>query len=219
MPDPRRAALALQEAEEAGGPPDIVLIDDRLQPERGGEPVRSALKAVRLITAMFGDARPKCVLHTSDLKVNDVWTFCTLGGHNAIDKFRPHERMRILWDTLDGRCWAPQPRTAVSIADANGRTLPYMEQAHWKYNARLDLAELAGIDVKKAETRLDKAKSRLLRAFDLDTGAEAREIVAAANDHGIAWVPLTYRHLLAEDHPEHRPQVFAHRAPPSRSQF
>lgn len=205
--------FALQDAKDVGGPPDLVLIDDRLQPERGGEPVRSALKAVRLITAMFGDARPKCVLHTSDLKPNDIWTFCALGGHNAIDKFRPQERMQVLWDTIDGHRWAPRLRTEVTIGDALGRVLPYMEHPYWKYNARLDLPGLDA-DVKKADQRLDKAKSRLLIEFGLEKGAEAAEIVAAANADGLVWVPLSHRHLLPEDHPEHRPEAFRHRAPP-----
>lgn len=208
---------------DAGGPPHIVLIDDRLQSDRTRETVRSALMAVRMITTMFGADGPKCVLHTSDLKLNDIWTFCAMGGHNAIDKFRPQDRMPILWETLDGTCWAREPRIDLSTVEGNGRLLPYMEHPYWKHNARHDLPELAGIDdddleaVKRADNRLDKAKGRLQEAFGLERGADAREIVEAANAHGIAWVPVTYRHLLPETHQEHRPEPFKHRTPPPRS--
>jgi hypothetical protein len=210
---------ALEESEDAGVLPDLVLIDDRLQPERGGPPVRSALKAVRLITSMLGERRPKCVLHTSELHPNDVWTFCALGGHHAVDKFQPLERMQILWATLDGACWMPTAnrRSAIDIDGANGRLLPYMEHSHWKYNARLDLPDLADSDVEKVDNRLFQAKRRLLDALDLPAGAEAREIVDAAHDHGIVWVPLAHRHLLPEAHPEHRATAFRHRLPPPKS--
>lgn len=204
-------SLALEEAREAGALPDLVLIDDRLQPERGGDPVRSALKAVRLITSTFGSRGPKCVLHTSQPDLNDVWTFCALGGHNVVDKFRPTERARILWETLDGHRWKPpEQRTSVTITDALGRMLPYMELPHWKHNARRDLPGLS-------EGAAHQAKSRLVNTLGLEKGAESREIVTAANDHGLAWVPLSYRHLLPQDHPEHRPDRFKHRLPPRKS--
>lgn len=199
-------AEALEEAVEAGALPDLVLIDDRVQREPRGEVVRAALNAVRLVRSMLGDRRPKCVLHTSDADLNYVHAFCELGGHNAIDKFRALERASILWETIDGHCWSPPPlRTDVRVTDANGRLLPYMELRHWKVNALHDLAGLT-------DTAANRAKSRLVSAFDLMAGAEPGEIVGAANDHGLTWVPLASRHLLPEDHPENREQPFRHRS-------
>ncbi len=198
---------ALDEAEEAGALPDLVLIDDRLQRKRGGESERSALRAVRLISSMFGDRRPRCVLHTGSPKPNDVWAFCELGGDNVVDKHRPLERAQILWQTLDGGRWTPpQPSTHVTLSDANGRLLPYMEEPYWKHNALQDLPDLT-------DAAANRAKSRLVTALGLMAGAEPREIVAAANDHGLVWVPLVSRHLLPEGHPEHRPTMFQHRSP------
>jgi hypothetical protein len=198
--------FALDEAAEAGGPPDLVLIDDLLQAERDRDPVRSALKAVRLIRSKFGDDGPKCVLHTTAPELNDIWTFCALGGHNVVDKSRPHERERVLWKTLDGGRWSPpELRTHVRISDANGRLLPYMEDSYWQHNATSDLG--------LTENAAHKAKERLVRSFQLPTRAEARDIVNAANAHGLAWVPLAYRHWLPEDHPEHRSSAFKHRLP------
>jgi hypothetical protein len=197
---------ALEEADEAGALPDLVLIDDRLQREPRREIVRAALSAVRLVQSMFGNDRPKCVLHSSDLKLNEIRAFCELGGHNAIDKHRRLERTEILWETLDGRRWSPPPlRTDVSVSDANGRLLPYMELPQWKLNARRDLPGLK-------DDAANRAKSRLVSAFDLVAGAEPGEIVEAANDHGLTWVPLASRHLLPEGHPEHRETAFRHRS-------
>lgn len=212
----RELSNSLDEAQEARSLPDLVLIDDRLQPERGGDPVRSALYAVQLIVSKFGADGPKSVLHTSEPTVNDIWTFCALGGHNVIDKFRPHERARILWETIDGHRWEPPQLlpTDVTIADANGRLLPYMEHSHWKYNARRDLPDLAADPDGNVDNRLDQCKRRLAGAFGLDNKwAEAREILAAAHAHGLVWVPLGARHLLPRDHPEHRPTAFKHRTP------
>ena len=156
---------------------------------------------------MFGDDGPKCVLHTSKPNPNDIWAFCALGGHNAVDKLSGLDRTRIIWDTLDGHHWSPpQLRTEVRIDDANGRLLPYMEERHWKHNA---LGDLPGL----TDAAADKAKSRLVTAFEMMSGAESLEIVTAANEHGLVWVPLALRHQLPESHPEHRKDVFKHRSP------
>jgi hypothetical protein len=198
---------ALDEAADAGAPPDLVLIDDKLHPEVGHQPVRSALKAVMLIRSRFGPAAPKCVLHTSGPALNDVWAFCALGGDNVVDKYCPLDRMEILMKTLGNERWQPpQRRTDITIGGANGRLLPYMEDSHWKHNA---IADLPGLTSAAADT----AKRRLVAAFDLVAPAEPHEIVAAANQHGLAWVPLGARHLLAEEHPEHRETRFRHRTP------
>ncbi len=203
---------ALEESVDAGGLPDLVLIDDRLPPGVGGETAPTALKAVRLITSTFGEGRPKCVLHTSAPKLNEITAFCALGGHNVVDKFRPHERMRVLWETHDGGCWSPpQAKTTMDVTKGNARLLPYMEHPHWMLNLTSEIPEFT-------PTAIYQATSRLRKALDLDSTAEAREIVDAAHEHGLVWVPLAYRHWLAEDHPEHRANTFQLKRPPPKSE-
>lgn len=193
---------ALEDCVAAASLPNLVLIDDRLPPGVGRETVPSALKAVRLITSMFGDERPKCVLHTSEPKPNAIQTFCALGGHHVIDKFQPQERMRVLWSTLDGAVWSPpEPKTRIDVTKGNGRLLPYMELPHWKLNLTTEIPEMT-------RPAVHTATKRLREALGLDSTAEAREIVEAAHRDGIVWIPLAYRHWLPEDHPEHRDEVF-----------
>jgi hypothetical protein len=81
-----------------------------------------------------------------------------------------------------------------------------MELPYWKHNALADLPSLT-------DAAATKAKGRLARTFELVAAAEPSEIAAAANGHGLVWVPLASRHLLPEDHPEHRADAFRHRSP------
>jgi hypothetical protein len=182
--------------------PDLILIDDRIQAAAGMSPERKALDIVTWITRRFGDARPHCVLTTATPAPTFSYAFCELGGHNVIDKHQPHERLRIMWETIDGKLWTPPggDTAPFSVLDKTGLLLPYMEHPGWKPSALRELG--------LKEPALAQRKSRLAEDLGISGKSDRSVFVDTANALGIVWVPLIDRHLLPAGHPEHRVQRF-----------
>lgn len=185
--------------------PEVVLLDDVLQNRASLSSERKAFAMVCWIAERFGERRPKCILTTGRLTPNYCYAFCELGGHNVIDKARPHERLPIIWETLQGRLWepvvtSPEAPVSFSVLDTNGQLLPYLEFPHW--------SRLAETDLGLTPATVAKRKSRLADLLGMPGSSDRTELVHEANSRGLVWVPLTYRHLLPSAHPEYRSQRF-----------
>ncbi len=189
-------------AQAQDGLPDLILLDDKLQSAAGVSGERKAIDMVRWITAEFGDRRPRCILTTGSPTPTFCHAFCELGGHHVIDKHRPRDRMRIMWDTLDGETWefAAESAAKLTIFDTNALILPYMQHPGWKQSAQ---QELNLTDVTVAQR-----KSRLAGQLGIPGDSDRSEFVEVAHRRGLVWVPLIYRHLLPADHREHRAERF-----------
>jgi hypothetical protein len=107
-----------------------------------------------------------------------------------------------MWETLDGELWEHDGdgTASITVEDAIGQLLPYLEHPRWKAAARAEL-ELS-------DQALAQRKTRLAGELGIPGYADRTEFVDAALAQGILWVPLIYRHLLPPGHPEHRSEPF-----------
>lgn len=80
----RTASEALHLIDQAQ--PDVVLIDNTIPWAHGRTKERWAVRLVAEVTRRFADARPKCILWTSDPDELDQFAFCQFGGHNVANK-------------------------------------------------------------------------------------------------------------------------------------
>lgn len=191
----------LEDAFAAGAPPDVVLLDDRIESLVSGRPERTALLTMRQIASAYGEQRPVCVLMTAAAGPTYVYAFRELGGHHYADRSRTWpRRLETVRAALHGEVWTHRGSRRVEISAANARPLPYFEAECGSARIQALLGISGGV--------LNTCRSRLRAVLDVRPGLPDRVLAIEAVDAGNIWVPLDARHLLPAGHPEHLDEAF-----------
>jgi DNA-binding NarL/FixJ family response regulator len=210
--EPRRTAhsalahLSLAEREQR--PADVVLIDDHLDSGIPRAPEPKALELMKAIFDRYGDERPVCVLLTAEKPPEFIHTFRELGGHQYADKrWGWEECTKVIWEALRGELWRPKPvrgwQGELDISPRERLLLPYLAADIPTSAIVVDLNESGRLRRSVVPDRVNEWRSGLAGKLGVNLDGQSVALANAVRDAGHVWVPLSYRHLLPAQHPDH----------------
>jgi DNA-binding NarL/FixJ family response regulator len=209
------------------GEPDVMLLDDYVPWETGGQSRQNAVRLVLKIVAELGASRPRLVLWSNRIDPRDAYAFCFYGGDLVCDRDTDHPEQAAIDAALRAargeREIFPEPDTGMhgnyDLIERNLIVLAGLEE-HMQ-NAEIaehmvrmgpaaPSAEVHAAEVAKLQTRIEKQLSRMRIKLGVERGGR-EALVARAQDAGFRWVRISdarRAYSMAAAHPEAGIPVF-----------